>query len=158
MDPVSIIGLLSTAGTIATTITYTIKTLSQLRGQYEDADIRMRLLIGELSTVKSALSQIHDWTHYLDDTHKQVDVLEGLQVSLDGCQLAMNALAEEVNLLLVGNTPEKGSNMGFKGRVKYAWNENTLKEHENRLRAQIAALQLLLQAVQWYACCVAALL
>lgn len=149
MDPVSIIGLLSTAGTIAATVTCTIKSLSQLRGQYEDADLRIRLLIGELSAVKSALTQIHDWTHYLDDGHKQRDVLEGLQISLDGCQLAMDALAEEINLLLVGTSSGDGSGMGFKRRAKYVWNENTLKEHENRLRAQISALQLLLQAVQW---------
>ncbi len=149
MDPVSIIGLLGTAGTLVTTVTCTIKHLSQLRGQYEDADLRIRLLIGELSAVKSALTQIHDWTHYLDDGHKQRDVLEGLQISLDGCQLAMNALAEEVNLLLVGSGPLYVSEMGFKSRTKYMWNESTLKEHENRLRAQISALQLLLQAVQW---------
>jgi hypothetical protein len=48
-----VLGLLTTAGTIATTITLTIKTLSDLRGQYKDADLRIRLLIGELSTVKS---------------------------------------------------------------------------------------------------------
>lgn len=63
MEPVSILGLLSSAGTIATAIAITIKTLSDLRGQYQDADVRIRLLIGELSTVKSALSQINDWAH-----------------------------------------------------------------------------------------------
>ena len=144
-----IIGLLSAAGSIATTITYTIKSLSQLRGQYKDADLRIRLLINELATVKSALNQINDWTHYLDDTHKQADVVDGLKVSLEGCKVAMDALAEEVKQL-VGDTPRDSSlTPGFRGRTRYAWNESTLQEHENRLRAQVAALQLLLQAVQW---------
>ena len=151
MDPISIVGLLSTAGTIASTITFTIKSLSELRGQIKDADLRIRLLIGELSTVKSALNQINDWTHYLDDTHQQADIVEGLRVALEGIELAMNALASEVASLLEDNSPDVGLSQGFRMRARYAWNERSLQEHENRLRAQIAALQLLLQAVQWWA-------
>lgn len=147
MDPVSIIGLLSSAGTIATAITVTIKSLSDLRGKYQDADVGIRLLISELSTVKSALNQINDWTHYLDDTHRQADVVEALTVSLEGCQLAIDALAEEVRSLLRGAMPD--SSLGFRTRTRYAWGQSSLNEHENRMRAQIAALQLLLKAVQW---------
>lgn len=144
-----VLGLLTTAGTIATTITLTIKSLSDLRGQYKDADLRIRLLIGELSTVKSALNQINDWTHYLDDNHRQADVVNGLKVSLEGCKLAMDTLAEEVHLLIGDRPPGTSLNPGFRAKSKYAWNEASLLEHENRLRAQIAALQLLLQAVRW---------
>lgn len=150
MDPISIIGLLATAGNIATTITCTIKSLSDLRDQIKEADVRIRLLIGELSTIKSALNQINDWAHYLDDTHlKQTDVIAGLKVSLEGCQLAMDALAEEVRLLVGNATSQTNLNPSFKTRSKYAWNESTIQQHENRLHAQIAALQLLLQAVRW---------
>ena len=149
MDPISVIGLLSTAGTIASTITVTIKRLSDIRGQLRDADVRIRLLIGELSAVKSALTQINDWTHYLDDSHRQADVVQGLQISLEGVQLAMDALAEEVRLMLGSMTPESTLTQDVRLRIKYAWKESSLTEHENRLRAQIAALHLLLQAVQW---------
>ena len=149
MEPVSIIGLLATAGTLASTITITIKNLSELRSQIKEADVRIRLLISELSTVKSALTQINDWTHYLDETHNQVDVVEGLKVSLEGCQLALDALREEVNILLGGSILGSSVNAGLRIRTRYAWNESSLKEHEGRLHTQIAALQLLLQAVQW---------
>ena len=149
MEPISVIGLLSTAGTLASAITVTIKSLSDLRGQYKDADLRIRPLIGELSTVKSALTQINDWTHYLDDTHQQSDVVAGLKISLEGCQLALDALAEEVQSLLGGAIPDSSLSMGFRMRTRYVWSESSLKDHESRLRAHIAALQLLLQAVQW---------
>ncbi|KAL6714181.1 hypothetical protein ACLMJK_008676 [Lecanora helva] len=147
MEPITIFGLLSTAGTLASTISLTIRNLSELRAQYKDADVRIRLLIGELSTVKAALTQINDWTHCLDDTHRQADVVEGLRVSLEGCQLAMDALAEEVRSLMGGDLGTS-VNPGFRTRTRYVWNESSLKEHEGRLHAQIAALQLLLQAVQ----------
>ena len=150
MDPISIVGLLSTAGSIATAITVTIRRLSELRGQLQDADVRIRLLIGELSAVKSALNQINDWTHYLDDNHRQADVVQGLQISLEGVQLAMDTLAEEVRLLMESSSPDS-SQAHMRFRIKYAWNESNLIQHENRLRAQITALNLLLQAVQWQA-------
>ena len=149
MDPVSILGLIATAGTIAGTITATIKDLSELRGQYADANVRIRLLIGELSTIKSSLNQINDWAHFLDETHKQVELRDALQISLDGVELAMEALAEEIRALVQNDSPSSRVELGFRSKTKYAWNESHMKEHENRLRAQVSALQLLLQAAQW---------
>lgn len=149
MDPASIVGLISAAGTIAATITGTIKDLSELRGQYADADLRIRLLIKELSTIKAALSQINDWTHILDEERKQADLVEALKVALEGVELAMAALAEAVSSLVHDASPSRDVNMGFRAKTRYAWNESQMKEHENRLRAQVSALQLLLQAVQW---------
>ncbi|KAL8989856.1 MAG: hypothetical protein Q9169_008264, partial [Polycauliona sp. 2 TL-2023] len=89
MDPASILGLIATAGTIANAITKTIRDLSDLRAQYTDANVRIRLLIKELSTVKSSLSQINDWAHFLDDNHSQAELKDALQVALDGVELAM---------------------------------------------------------------------
>ncbi|KAL9613567.1 MAG: hypothetical protein Q9167_001900 [Letrouitia subvulpina] len=148
MDPASIVGLISAAGTIAATITGTIKDLSELRGQYADANLRIRLLIRELSTIKASLSQINDWTHILEEERKQADLVEALKVSLEGVELAMAALAEAVSALVQNASPSRDVNMGFRAKTRYAWNESQMKEHENRLRAQVSALQLLLQAVQ----------
>lgn len=148
MDPASILSLISTAGTIAAQITKTIKDLSDLRATYIESNVRIKLLIKELSTVKSSLTQINDWAHFLDETHDQVDLKDALQVALDGVELAMEALAEEVRALVPGATPASHLQMGFRAKTKYAWNEQNMKEHENRLRAQISALNLLLQAAQ----------
>ncbi|KAL8949562.1 MAG: hypothetical protein Q9222_004336 [Ikaeria aurantiellina] len=148
MDPASILGLIATAGTIAGTITKTIKDLSELRGTYTDASLRIRLLIKELSTIKSSLNQINDWAHFLDYQQNQEDLREALQVALDGVELAMGALAEEVGGLVPDTSMAAKVELGFRARTKYAWNEQNMKEHENRLRAQVSALQLLLQAAQ----------
>ena len=149
-DPFSILGLLGTAAGIANTITMTIRTLSDIRDQYRDADIRIRLLVGELSAVKSALSAIQDWIHVLDDdTRRQNDLVDGLRISLEGCKLAMDALAEEVRGLVGDALPTSFFATGFRTRTRYAWNEASMKEHEERLQKQVALLHLLLQAVQW---------
>ena len=149
MDPASILGLISSAGTIASTITKTIRNLSDLKATYAESNVRIRLLIKELSTIKSSLTQINDWAHFLDETDNQADLKEALQVALDGVDLAMGALAEEVQGLVQGATPTSHVQLGFREKTKYAWSEANMKEHENRLRAQVSALQLLLQAAQW---------
>ncbi|KAL8765452.1 MAG: hypothetical protein Q9209_007479 [Squamulea sp. 1 TL-2023] len=146
MEPASIVGLIATAGTIASTITKTIRDLSDLRTQYTDANVRIRLLIKELSTVRSSLDQINDWAHYLDDTHDQAELKGALQVALDGVELAMGALAEEVDALVQDTSANAKVDLSFRGKTKYAWNEQNMRDHENRLRAQVSALQLLLQA------------
>ncbi|KAL8917418.1 MAG: hypothetical protein Q9172_005857 [Xanthocarpia lactea] len=148
MDPASIIALIGTAGAIASTITKTIRGLSDLRAQYTDANVRIRLLIKELSTIKSSLNQINDWAHFLDDTHNQAELRDALHVALDGVDLAMGALAEEVQTLVDDISADSNVHLGLRAKTKYAWNEQNMREHENRLRAQVSALQLLLQASQ----------
>ncbi|KAI4249000.1 MAG: hypothetical protein L6R42_009116 [Xanthoria sp. 1 TBL-2021] len=148
MDPASILGLIATAGTVASAITKTIRDLSDLRAQYTDSNLRIRLLIKELSTIKSSLNQINDWAHFLDDNHNQAELKDALQVALDGVELAMGALAEEVQALVQDTSAHNNVDLTFRGKTKYAWNEQNMREHENRLRAQVSALQLLLQASQ----------
>ncbi len=151
MDPASIVGLISASGTIVSAITLTVKGLSDIRGKYAGADLRIRLLIGQLSTVKSALNQIRDWVEYnLVDSPTQAELVEGLNVSLDGCKAAMDVLAEEVTGLVGDASPGSRLNPTFRTRAKYVWNESSMKDHQDRLHAQVAALQLLLQAAQWY--------
>ena len=149
MDPASIVALIGTAGAIASTITKTIRGLSDLRAQYTDANVRIRLLIKELSTIKSSLNQINDWAHFLDETHNQAELRDALHVALDGVDLAMGALAEEVQALVDDISADSNVHLGLRAKTKYAWNEQNMREHENRLRAQVSALQLLLQASHW---------
>ncbi|KAL8830950.1 MAG: hypothetical protein Q9170_005499 [Blastenia crenularia] len=118
MDPASILSLISTAGTIASAITGTIRNLSDLRATYTDSNVRIRLLIKELSTIKSSLTQINDWVHFLDDTHKQVVLKDALQVALDGVDLAKGALADEVRNLVQDASPRAQVELGFRAKTK----------------------------------------
>ena len=142
MDPLSLIGGISAAGAIITAITKTVQNLYDVRGRYEGADLTIRLLIVELNTVKAALIQIQDWAQYsFAGSPTQKELLEGFQVSLEGCKIAMDVLAEEVARLISKNP--------FIQRTQYAWNAVRMKDHQDRLRSQVAALQLLLQAAHW---------
>lgn len=146
MDPISFIGTLSAAGTIVAAITKCAHTLARLRGRLQEADITLRLLLAELSAIKAALVQVEDWANY-NSTNAPVNenLANGFSESLEGCQLAMELLGEEVTRLAAGFA---NSEDDFGARIRTVWNESSMKDHQQRLHGQISALQLLLQAVQ----------
>lgn len=142
MDPLSLIGGVSAVGAIATAITKTIKSLSDARGRFEGADLTIQSLIYELTTVKFALSQIQEWArNHIPSSPTQRELVQGFKVSLEGCRLAVDIMAQEVALLVTNNP--------FWRSVKVVWNEASMRDHQNRLQSQVVALQLLLQAAHW---------
>lgn len=147
MDPCSVIGVVSASISIVTTIGSTVKGLSELRSKFTEADQSIRLLITELSTIKSALGLIYDWAdNGLVISPTQVELVDALDIAIDGCKEAMDALAEEVAHLVGSAAAEI---IGFRIRTRYLWNEGTMKEHQGRLRSQVTALQFLVAAIQW---------
>lgn len=154
MDPVSIVGILAASAQIAQFIGQTIQGLSTLKGKFSDADITIRLLIGQLSTIRAAVSQVHDWAQYnSNDSPKEEEYLKGLGVALDGCHAAMEVLDEEIKDLVLGVAANGDSNkplsLSFLTKAKVIWSEDIIKTHRDRLHSQVQALQLLLQAGQW---------
>ncbi len=138
----ALIGGISAAGGIIGAITKTVQNLYDAQVRYEGADLSIRLLITELTTIKASLIEIEDWAKNSLGSHpRQRELLEGFRVSLEGCEVAMRVLAEEVAELVSKNP--------FKRRAQYVWNEDGMRDHQDRLRSQVAALQLLLQAARW---------
>jgi hypothetical protein len=91
MDPLSLIGGISAAGAIIAAIATTVQNLYDIRGRYDEADLTIRLLIVELNTIKAALIQIQDWAQYsFAGSPTQKELLEGFEVSLEGCKMAMD--------------------------------------------------------------------
>ncbi|GKZ72153.1 hypothetical protein AnigIFM50267_008206 [Aspergillus niger] len=148
MDPVTAIGLLSGAFQIAQYVKDTAGALAHLYGKFKDADLTIRSLIGELTTIRSAITQLHEWASYnVRDSSEPDEYVEGLEVALDGCRAVMEVLSDEVSALTRG-AMLSDTGIGFRTRVKVVWNEDSMKVHQERLRAQVHALQLLLQACQ----------
>ena len=78
----------------------------------------IRLLISQLSTVKSALNHIQDWTKY-NLTESQAHRLgNNLDTTLDGCKVAMEALADDVRDL-VGIDPKDSGTVRTVSDVEY---------------------------------------
>ncbi|KAH8694142.1 hypothetical protein BGW36DRAFT_217160 [Talaromyces proteolyticus] len=151
MDPVSAWGVITGALQVVQIIGQTIAGLSALRGKYQNADLTIRSMIGELSTIKSAITQLHDWATYnaeVNSSHREYE--ESLGVAIDGCRAIMEVLAEKVAELINNNNEQRDATLlTFKTRVKMLWTEEVMNDLRQRLHSQVRALNLLLQACQW---------
>ncbi|KAL1961782.1 hypothetical protein VTN77DRAFT_1069 [Rasamsonia byssochlamydoides] len=149
MDPVSAFGVFTGGIQVVQVIGQTIAGLASLRGKYKNADLTIRSLIGELTTIKSAITQLHDWSTYnTQSSSRNKEYDEGLDVALDGCHAIMEVLSEEVSALTHNAAGEDNTVLGFKARVRLVWNDEMMRGLEDRLHAQVRALNLLLQACQ----------
>ena len=143
MDPLSLIGGVAAIGGIVAAITKTIQNLSDARGKFVGADLTIQSLVYELTTVNFALNQIQKWArNHVPSSPTQRELVQGFKVSLEGCRLAVDIMAEEVALLVTKNP--------FFRSASIVWNDASMKDHQHRLQSQVAALQLLLQAAHWY--------
>jgi hypothetical protein len=152
MDAVVITGLAATAVEISGLIGSTIQGLHSLKGKFQDADVTIRQLISQLSTIKGAISQICDWAEFNSDgSPKGPEFMNGLNIALHGCQALMRALSEEVRDLTMLERPLDllSSELGTKNNGQVVWNDGAMK-HRSMVFGQLQALlQLFLTAGQW---------
>lgn len=146
MEPVTIIGTLSAAGTIVAGITSVVHDLTRLKERFKEADNTIGLLLTELNTIKGALSQVEHWIKFGAKNSPVQEELAGcFEISMEGCKTAVSLLSERVAALHAAFISEEHA---FLTRAKAVWNESALKDHQQHLRSQVQALQFLIQVVQ----------
>ncbi|KAJ5166474.1 uncharacterized protein N7482_005255 [Penicillium canariense] len=151
MDPVSAFGLFSGAIQVLQAIASTVGGLRQLAGKLREADLTIQSLIQELACIRTALTSLKEWLRIHRsgsgrDGPKSDELDHDLAVAMDGCRVIMEVLSYEV-LELVQSAEESGG-IGFKIRMKVVWNDEAMRGHQEKLHAQVQALQLLLQVCQ----------
>ncbi|KAI7971194.1 hypothetical protein EIK77_007010 [Talaromyces pinophilus] len=151
MDPLSALGAISGALQVAQIIGQTIAGLSTLRGKYQNADLTIRSMIGELTTIKAALIQLHDWAKYnaeVNSSHREYE--ESVTVAIVGCSEVMEVLSGKVSELTINvNGHVDLPVLAFRTRIQVLWNEELMNSLREQLHSQVRALNLLLQACQW---------
>ncbi|KAJ5302116.1 hypothetical protein N7508_006979 [Penicillium antarcticum] len=147
MDPVSAIGFASAIVQVLGALTSTIHGLYELHGKFSDADFTIHSLIQELGCIQTALTSLKEW-HRLNFSNLMVsdEFNEQLVTAMGGCRIIMEVLSEEVMTLVHGSRND--GTVGFRLRIRVIWKEDVMKGHQEKLHAQVMALQLLLQVCQ----------
>lgn len=146
MDPATIIGTLSAAGTIVAAIGNVAHDLSRLRERYREADTTIGLLLTELFAIQGALRYVELWAqHAARDGLIQEELVSYFEVSLEGCRTAVSLLSEKVAALHEASSSQEHN---FRARARTVWHESALKDHQQHLRSQVQALSILIQTVQ----------
>ena len=142
MDPATIVGLVSSAVTLATVCGSAANDLKTLLSKYKNAKLAILSMVQGLDTMQLAWSGIGQWAEN-QTSHgllEEDDFIGRLRRSLETGSLVMDALREELLIY-------KPSKMSLTKRTQLIWNEGTLRSHQERIRDQASSMTLLLQAI-----------
>ena len=144
MDPISVASLVSSMVGIGDIVTRTVHSLSRLQTRLQNVELHISLLIGQLMVLNAALRQISYLTAQLGcRTHQEQFILD-LSTALQGCESLVPLIEMKIKDFII--TGEETLQIRLKCR--FIWNEHEIKEYLSHLGNQIAALQLLLTALQ----------
>jgi hypothetical protein len=151
MDPVSIVGLIGSIISIADVVAKSIRKLSELRSRYHNAPFQITTLIGQLYIIQAAINELTRWKSDVlmrDPRYRQLALQ--LDASLGCfCPIIMS-LQQYLDSLDVASASGIDSSTLPGKRISYLWNERDLAVYLGLVDRQVNALNLFLQAIQWY--------
>lgn len=141
MDPVSVASLVAACASLATNCVKAAEALRSLVDRYKQAELSILSLVEECATIQLAWRGIEKWAEKnIQQMDSHEEIAERLARSVYAGQLIMSALQEDIGNL----APKTG---GFRRRASLSWSDDLIREHQNRIRGQTNALQLLLQVI-----------
>jgi hypothetical protein len=146
MDPASAIGLTGAIIGVVDVISRSISSLMDLQSRYKSADLKVNLLIGQLSTLKAALKQIAELIDAnLVAVPRYQQLVDDLKTSVDCCETVICALNDRLCSLHRNEV----SGLDTLNKVRFVCDEKTTDYYQNLLGNQINALNLFLTTLQW---------
>lgn len=145
MDPVSAIGAASAVLSIVNLIAKNVSSLSDLQSRYGSADLKVSLLIGQLSTVKAAMNQMAKLLGSDFGTLRDPELIGDFSTSIGCVEAVVLALDDKISLIQ-RNT---ANDLTLRTKVNFMWDEKNIDDYLSLLNNQIHALGLLLTALQW---------
>lgn len=145
MDPVSAIGLVGSVVGIVDVITKSVAYLSGLQSSYKIADLKVKLLIGQLSTLKAALDEVARLIDSRPGIPRDNKMVNDLSVALTCVEAVISAVDDRLSDL------QRNESLGLKtlSKVGFVWDEQTINDYLSMLNNQVNALNLFLTALQW---------
>jgi hypothetical protein len=146
MDPISVLGLVGSCGSIIDLAAKSIKALSELHSRFQRADLSISLLISQLTTLKAALQQIERWisTELASETQHYQLIID-LDASLSACKLLTSFMDQHITKLAW----DDDNKLEFESRVRVVLEDKATKDILTHLGSQTSALNLLITAFQW---------
>lgn len=149
MDPASILGIVNDSIGLTMKIAKVTKGLYDLAKRYRDAELAILSIAEECELVRLAWRKIENWCRGWANTDSaDMELLERLDRSLFVGMMIMSALEKDIQPIV-----ESTESSGIIRRAKVLWNDDSFQTHQNRIRGQVGAMSLLLEAIKL---CVAA--
>ena len=138
-DPISLISIVTGPASIAIQCAQLGKILSDTAKKMKHAELEISSIISELEVIRLAWERVEQllraWPYELEN-----DLLVRLRIQISFGDLVMNALAADVARM-------QKQKHGPTQRAKIVWNEALFKGHQDRLRGQLMAMNLLISVL-----------
>ena len=119
-----------------------IKGLHDLAGKDKNAEVSIRSTAHELDIIRLAWERIESvLMAWEGDEGSDDELLERLRQNLEFGALIVAALAEDMSTFT--KRP-----FTFTQRSKYVWSEKKFKDHQDRIRGQVSAMNLLVSVLK----------
>lgn len=146
MEPLSIVGAVSSIVAIIEVATRCISSLRALQQRWTGADWTVNLLVLQLATLKAALDQIREWSaENLSTEPQHHQLVMDLDTSLESCKILIAVIDSHVSTLKW----DEADTLMFESKAKAVWKDQSIQDCVNHLHHQTAALTLLLTALNW---------
>lgn len=144
MEPATALGLAAGIGSVVVVVSKSIATLNAARIKFSEGDLRAEVLIGQLHTVRTALSQVQEFinTSSLPDSSSLVI---DLNTAVEHCRLLVVHIDDQ--LCTLNRLPN--DLLTSSSKAKMVLEERVLRDNMMLLNNQISALNLCLTAYQW---------
>jgi hypothetical protein len=149
MDPASL------TASILSIIVASVRTafrLNSLHDRYRHAGAIIVAICAESEAIHCFLVQIYKLlsTEEVSTRLENAGLRNTLETTLLACTLVYSCLDQEVAKLKLGEMGQGGEQprVGFRGRTRFLWSENIMRELMESFRAQRSAIMSLLQCLQ----------
>lgn len=158
-DPISIFSIIGGSAALALQVAKAVNDLHTLAKRYKRAELIIQSLTSQLSTIQWAWRQIstlleawnRDEVVWQDDSNELFDQINR---TLQGGTMVIAALEEDLRPFLEqlkdAQVPSQLTSM-FRRRARIVWNNQTFKDHQERIRDQVNSMNLLISIMQLYA-------
>lgn len=140
-DPITIVQVVSASASLAMQCAQVAKGLHDLAGKYKNAEMNILSLANELDILRLAWERIESVLQLWEESDAADDgLLAEFRLKLRFGSLVVSSLANEIDAFT--KRP-----FNFLQRTKYVWDEENFRGHQDRIRGQVAAVNLLVSVL-----------
>lgn len=145
-DPITCIGAAASISGILDVLSRSILLISRLAEQWKDSQLAFISLQTQLQALRGALGQIRIWieSSEISDSHHQ------LTMDLDSIILCCESLVSRLNSHLESLARDSAGQLKTLGKLRLIMGGRNINEIQKMVEKQAVALNLLLEACNWY--------
>ena len=145
MDPITILGLVSTCTTIASRVASLVESLPRVVASYRDVERSVLRLGNQLGLFQGSVDELRQ---YLQRSARlSARVKTTLSASLGSCADIVEDMQRHVRKV-TGGEGAAAADVGVIGRARHVWDETFVNQCEQRVLAQMQMMDIYIRMVQ----------